>query len=148
MKPIPSPWPGQRAARLLCAATLVAGVLLVRAAHAGDYMDRAVLLVRQARQEVDYLENRRSSHELAALVHRLASARLASAHDGYVPKEVVQAHPHLLLLLENCERAADAAESRDGNKFLVFERRARDEEQIFRSIMRQLGFPLEDERKR
>lgn len=122
--------------------------MLPRIAHAGDYMDRAVLLVRQARQEVEYLEGRRANRELSALVHQLAVARLTAARDGFVPKEVVQAHPHLLLMLENCERAADAAEARESERFLNYEHRARDEEQIFRSIMRQLGFPLEDERKK
>lgn len=117
-------------------------------ALAGGYMDRAGLLVRQARQEGDYLEHRRGSKELAELVHQLAAARLLAARDGFVPKEVIQAHPHLLLMLENCERAADAAESGRSERFAVFRQRAKDEEQVFRSIMRQLGFPLEDERKK
>ena len=45
-------------------------------------------------------------------------------------------------------RAADAAESGQRNRFVVFQRKARDEEQMFRTIMRQLGFPLEDEKKK
>jgi hypothetical protein len=117
-------------------------------AWAGSYLDRAGLLVKEARTEIDYLEYRLSDKDLAELVHKLATARLLSARDMLIPKEVTQAHPHLLLMLENCERAADAAEAGERNKFIVYERRARDEEQIFRSIMRQLGFPLEDEKKK
>jgi hypothetical protein len=116
-------------------------------AAAGTYLDRVGILVRQARSEADYLEYRLSDHELAHLIHRMTIARLEAARDMSIPKEVTQAHPHLLLMLENCERAADAAESSEGQKFIVYQRRARDEEQIFRSIMRQFGFPLEDEKK-
>jgi len=122
-------------------------LLLAGAALAGTYLDRVGILVRQARSEADYLEYRLSDHELARLIHRMTIARLEAARDMSIPKEVTQAHPHLLLMLENCERAADAAESSEGQKFIVYQRRARDEEQIFRSIMRQLGFPLEDEKK-
>lgn len=116
-------------------------------AHAGSYLDRVGLLVRQARQESEYLEYRLSDRDLAEMVHSLTAARLSTARDTLVPKEVTQAHPHLMLMLENCERAADAAANGQRERFIVFQRRSRDEEQIFRSIMRQLGFPLEDEKK-
>lgn len=130
------------------------GVLLAFAmsisanARAGSYLDRAGLLVRQGRNEADYLENRVGNRELAEVVHRMALARLSAAREMAVPKEVTQAHPHILLMLENCERAADAAEIGETDRFVIYQRRARDEEQIFRSIMRQLGFPLEDEKKK
>jgi hypothetical protein len=129
-------------------AIVLATWMLSGVAHAGDYLDRAGLLVHTAREEIDYLQHRRTSKDLSALVHRMANARLTAAREGFVPKEVVQAHPHLLLLLEDCERAADAAELRDDNRFFVYLKRARDEEQIFRTIMRSLGFPLEDESKK
>jgi hypothetical protein len=104
--------------------------------------------VREARSETDYLEYRLDNKELAELVHKLATARLAFARDMLIPKEVTQAHPHLLLMLENCERAADAGEAGERTRFVIYQRRSRDEEQMFRSIMRQLGFPLEDEKKK
>jgi hypothetical protein len=119
-----------------------------RAAFAGSYLDRAGLLVREARSETDYLEYRLDNKELAELVHKLATARLVFARDMLIPKEVTQAHPHLLLMLENCERAADAGEAGERTRFVIYQRRSRDEEQMFRSIMRQLGFPLEDEKKK
>jgi hypothetical protein len=59
-----------------------------------------------------------------------------------VPKEVVQAHPHLLLMLEDCERAANAAVERNAEGFLKFQRAARDEEEHFRAILKQLGWQL------
>lgn len=140
---------GRRGAlRFLGAAALSIVLLSPRSALAGSYLDRIGLLVRQARGEADYLEWRLGDKELAELIHKLATARLAAARDMLIPKEVVQAHPHLLLMLENCERAADAAESGERTRFVTFQRKARDEEQMFRSIMRQLGFPLEDEKKK
>lgn len=135
--------------RLVVWAVVAALALSLTAqAWAGSYLDRASFLVRQARSEMDYLEYRLGNRELAELVHKMATARLAAARDMIVPKEVVQAHPHLLLMLENCERAAEAAETGAPQRFVVYRGRARDEEQIFRSIMRQLNFPLEDERKK
>ena len=136
--------------RRLLGGLRVAAVVLVwgAAAWAGTYLDRAGILVRQARSEADYLEFRLGDHELAELIHRMTVARLAAARDMSIPKEVTQAHPHLLLMLENCERAADAAETGANQRFIVYQHRARDEEQIFRSIMRQFGFPLEDEKKK
>jgi len=129
-------------------ALVVLGMTLSVDAWAGSYLDRAGLLVRQGRSEADYLEYRVGNRELAELVHKMAVARLSAARDMAVPKEVTQAHPHILLMLENCERAADAAEAGESDRFIIYQRRARDEEQIFRSIMRQLGFPLEDEKKK
>ena len=130
--------------------TLAAAVVFAapRAAFAGSYLDRAGLLVREARSEADYLEYRLDNKELAELIHKLATARLAFARDMLIPKEVTQSHPHLLLMLENYERAADAGQAGDRTRFVIYQRRARDEEQMFRSIMRQLGFPLEDEKKK
>ena len=126
---------------------LVISTLTV-AAWAGSYLDRAYFLAKESRLELDYLEYRLDNKELAELLHRMSTARLAAARDMLVPKEVTQAHPHLLLMLENCERAGDAAESKERDRFVVYQRKARDEEEIFRSIMRQLGFPLEDEKKK
>jgi hypothetical protein len=116
-------------------------------AWAGSYLDRVMLLTRQAKGESEYLEYRLNNRELAELVHRMAATRLAAARDMPIPKEVTQAHPHLLLMLENYERAADAAAGGEARRFVVYQRRARDEEQILRGILRQLGFPMPDEQK-
>lgn len=147
-RPMPMPLLGPLKKRLVAFAMVAFGATLSLTAWAGSYLDRAGLLVRQGRSEADYLEYRVGNRELAELVHKMAVARLSAAREMPVPKEVTQAHPHILLMLENCERAADAAESGESDRFVIYQRRARDEEQIFRSIMRQLGFPLEDEKKK
>src|SRR5438045_1061322 len=74
----------------------VFGTTLSLEAFAGSYLDRAGLLVRQGRSEADYLEYRVRNRELAEVVHRMATARLSAAREMPVPKEVTQAHPHIL----------------------------------------------------
>jgi hypothetical protein len=115
---------------------------------AGNYLDRCFLIVRQATEDSEYLQNRLGNRELARYVHKMAEARLGAAREMTIPSEVTQAHPHLLLMLENLERASDAAVDGEADRFVTYYRRARDEEEIFRSILRQLGFSLPDEAKK
>ena len=119
------------------------GVLLQpRSAWAGTYLNSAVLLLSQGSKEGDYLRAHIGDKELADLIHKLANARLEAAKGMLVPKEVVQAHPHLLLVLENYERAADAATRGEIEKFLVYQQRARDEDRTFRGVLKQFGYAL------
>lgn len=111
-------------------------------AFAGTYLNSAALLLAQATSEADFLRARVNDKELAELIHKLANARLDAAKTMLVPKEVVQAHPHLLLVLENYERAADAATRGEAEKFLVYQQRARDEERTFRGVLKQFGYTL------
>jgi hypothetical protein len=113
-------------------------------AEAGSYLNRAALLVIQASRESEYLRGRVTDRELAELVHDVASARLRVASKMNVPKEVVQAHPHLLLTLENYERSAEAATEGHNERFLIYQQRARDEEVILRGVLKQLGWALPD----
>lgn len=116
-------------------------------AFAGSYLNRAALLLFQGRSESDFLRVRYGDKELARLIHRLARARMDAANDMLVPPEVVQAHPHLLLVFENYERAADAAQLEQAERFLVFWQKAQDEERTFRAVCRQLGWELPNLRK-
>jgi hypothetical protein len=115
-------------------------------AWAGSYLNRAVVLIRHAREEGEYLRARLSDVELARILHQVAEGRLRAARGMLVPKEVEQAHPHLMQMLEHYERAASAAANGKPGRFAELLGQARDEEQIFRSILRQLGWPLPDER--
>jgi hypothetical protein len=113
-------------------------------AEAGSYLNRAAMLVAQASRESEYLRARVTDKDLAELVHRVATARLEAASRMNVPKEVVQAHPHLLLTLENYERSADSAVQGFGERFLIYQQRARNEEVILRGVLKQLGWALPD----
>ena len=117
-------------------------LLVTRPAWAGTYLNSAALLLAQASTEGDYLRARINDKELADLIHKLSDARLAAAKTMLVPKEVVQAHPHLLLVLENYERAADSATRGEAEKFLVYQQRARDEDRTFRGVLKQFGYAL------
>jgi hypothetical protein len=124
---------------LLC---LLGLLLLTGSAWAGTYLNSAALLLIQSSKEGDYLRAHIGDKELSDLIHKLASARLEAAKSMLVPKEVVQAHPHLLLVLENYERAADVATRGEAEKFLVYQQRARDEERTFRGVLKQFGYTL------
>ncbi len=111
-------------------------------AFAGSYLNRAAILVVQASRESEYLRGRVNDKDLAELVHSVAVARLEAASRMQVPKEVVQAHPHLLLVLQNYERSADSAAESHAERFLIYQQRARDEEGILRGVLKQLGWAL------
>lgn len=120
----------------------LAPLLFAAPTEAGSYLNRAAMLVIQASRESEYLRGRINDKDLAELVHQVATARLQAASRMNVPKEVVQAHPHLLLSLENYERSADAAVQGHNDRFLVYQQRARDEEGILRGVLKQLGWVL------
>jgi hypothetical protein len=135
-----SGWSPRR--RWLFGAVALAAGLATGTAWAGSYLDRAALLVIVSNTEIDYLRRKLYDPELARLVHRQTEARVQAASSMLVPPEVAQAHPHLLLMLENCERAANSAVERKPEEFLKFLGLARDEEQLFRAILKQLGWEL------
>lgn len=119
-----------------------AALLCASPAYAGSYLNRAAMLVTQASRESEYLRGRVTDKDLAELVHQVAVARLEAASRMNVPKEVVMAHPHLLLMLENYERSAQAAVDGQNERFLIYQQRARDEEAILRGVLKQLGWAL------
>jgi hypothetical protein len=132
----------RRSVRWICLLPLLAALLLTSSAWAGTYLNSAALLLSQGSKEGDYLRAHIGDKELAELIHKLSNARLEAAKGMLVPKEVVQAHPHLLLVLENYERAADAATRGEAEKFLVYQQRARDEDRTFRGVLKQFGYVL------
>ena len=113
-------------------------------AWAGSYLNRAALLVTGATEDSSYLHARVYDRELAFVIHKIAAARVEAASAMHVPKEVAQAHPHLLLVLENHERAADAARDGEVQRFIVYKTRALEEERTLRGVLKQLGWSLPD----
>jgi hypothetical protein len=123
--------------------TVAFGILAVALpAFAGTYLNRAVLLLSGASREAAYLRARLGDKELARVTHRLATARLEAARSMTVPKEVEQAHPHLLLVLENYQQAAEAATLGESERFAIYHQRALDEERTFKAVLKQLGWLL------
>jgi len=126
----------------LLAALCIASGLLAGPALAGSYLSRAAMLLAAGEVEASALRRRYYDKELAKAVHRLALHRVAAAREMEVPKEVVRAHPHLLLVLEAYERAADAALRGAQEDFLVALAKARAERSTFDSVLAQLGWTL------
>lgn len=121
-----------------------AAMLTVLPAWAGSYLDRAALLLDETRKEGDMLRPRTNDKELIALVKSLAEIRAKAGRKMEVPAAVAKAHPHLLLVLENAERAASAASDGNFKKFVEHLNTARDEERIFRSVLSDSGYALPD----
>ncbi len=129
--------------RFLVVLLVTLPLLLVSSfAWAGSYLNRAALLLEGARSERDMVLPRSNDKELVRVVHGIAEARAREARTMSVPKLVVAAHPHLLLVLENCERAYAAALDGKHEKFVDHILRARQEDKTFRSIIRKLGYTV------
>jgi len=128
----------------LALAALAVSLTVAASALAGSYLSRAAVLLEAAELEGSALRQRLHDKDLARLTHRLATARVQSAREMPVPKEVVRAHPHLLLVLEAYERAADAALRGADEAFLVALARAREERRTFEAVLAQLGWTLKD----
>ena len=127
------------AAALLMA---LASLCLAPIAWGGSYLDRAALMLDEARREGDMLTPRTNDKEMVLVVKTLAEARAKVGRKMEVPAAVVRAAPHLLLVLENYERAAEAADEGNFKKFMEHLNTARDEEKIFRSLLGELGYTL------
>lgn len=117
-------------------------LLFTSQAFGGSYLSRASVLLQGAELEAAALRARFHDKELAEMTHRLAQSRLESARSMVVPKEVTRAHPHLLLVLESYERAADAAKRGQQTDFLVALARAREETSVFVAVLKQGGWDL------
>jgi hypothetical protein len=130
--------------RRVVVAFLVALVALGVApvAWAGSYLDRTALLLDEARKEGDMLQPRTFDKEMVLVVKTLAEARAKVGRKMEVPAAVAKAHPHLLLVLENYERAADAAGEGNFKKFMEHLNTARDEDRTFRAVLAELGYTL------
>jgi hypothetical protein len=88
------------------------------------------------------LQPRTNDKEMVLVIKALAEARAKVGRKMEVPTSVARAHPHLLLVLENCERAADAASEGNFKKFMEHLMAARDEERTFRALIAELGYTL------
>jgi recombinational DNA repair ATPase RecF len=131
--------------RTFVALLLALGVLLAASpAWSGSYLNRAALLIEQARAERDMVWPRATDKELVRVAHKVAQARAAAANDMEVPKVVAPAHPHLLLAMANTESAYAAALAGEYEKFAEHIVRARAEDKTFRALIRKMGYTLPD----
>jgi len=123
-------------------ALVLCAQLVAPSAWAGSYLDRASLLLEETRREGDLLQPRMHDKELVMVVQALAEARVRVARKMECPEAVAKAHPHLLLVLANAERAADAAVQGNFKKFMEHLTTARNEDRTFRAILSEMGYTL------
>lgn len=130
--------------KLVAALAVLVTLAFSNVAWSGSYLDRAALLLDEARKEGDMLEPRTFDKEMVLVVKTLAEARAKVARNMIVPDKVTKAHPHLLLVLENSQRAAEAASEGNFKRCVENLEAAREEEKTFKSILAELGYTLPD----
>jgi hypothetical protein len=123
-------------------AALAASFFAGRAAWSGSYLDRAALMLDEGRKEADAVKSRTGDKETLLVVKAMTEARVKVARKMNVPAAVVDAHPHLLLVLENYDRALDALIANNQRKFAECLVTAAAEERTFRNLLTQLGYAL------
>ena len=128
--------------RLLALALAFTLAIVALPAIAGSYLDRAAVLLGETRRADEFMLTHFTDRELAMVTHELAEARVKVARKMLVPKEVGNIHPHLLLTLENAERATAAAEEGSLDTFMHHLRIARDEDASFRALLAQQKLDL------
>lgn len=93
-------------------------------------------------KEADAVKTRTGDKELLLVVKASTEARAKAARKMTVPPAVVDAHPHLLLVLENYDRALDAALAGNATKFAECLATATAEEATFKARLKTLGYAL------
>lgn len=127
---------------LAAALALATLTLLAPLARAGTYLDTAAMLLDDSQRSADWVEKHLLDQKLAAIAHTVAEERVKAGRRVEVPKEVVKAHPHLLLVLETTERAIAAAEDGDPQRFMRLVYQAREEARTYRAILQQMHYTL------
>jgi ribonuclease D len=126
----------------LGAAAAAVITLAARGALAGSYLDRAALMLEGGKKELEMVKTRTSDKELLLVVKALMEARLKVARKMNVPAKVVDAHPHLMLVLENQDRAVDALIAGNTKKYAECVISATDEEKTFKNLLKAAGYAL------
>ena len=123
-------------------AAAAALALAAGGAAAGSYLDRAALLLDEVKKELEMVKTRTGDKELLLVLKALTEARLKAARKMNVPAKVVDAHPHLMLVLENHDRAIDALTTGNTKKYAECVINAVAEEKTFRNLIKQAGYSL------
>ncbi|MEZ4297026.1 MAG: hypothetical protein R3B70_18825 [Polyangiaceae bacterium] len=124
------------------AAAAALAALTPALARAGSYLDRAALMLEESRKEIEMVKTRTSDKEVLLVVKALTEARLKVARKMNVPAKVVAAHPHLMLVLENHDRAVDSLISGNTKKYAECLITAASEESTFRTLLKDAGYSL------
>lgn len=128
--------------RFLALASGAIGLFSAGIALAGSYLDRAALMLDEGKREADVVRSRTGDKEMILVVKAQTEARVKVARKMTVPSQVVDAHPHLLLVLENYDRALDALIANNLTKFAECLATAAAEESTFKTQLKAAGYSL------
>lgn len=135
-------------ATLLIAVLCLAGLFVMRVenASAADaeskrdrvYMTQLTLLVDGARRLMVYGEGNRDDRELLKFAGPLSQRYVEMASHMLPSPRLSVAHPHLLLVVENLDRALDSAAAGDSGGYQKRSRIARDELANLDAVLKQV----------
>jgi hypothetical protein len=129
--------------------SLVSGAPYVATVHAEAeqrrdrvYLSELSLLVEGSRRLITFAEQNLDERELTRFAHPLAERYVELAGHMLPSPKVVVAHPHLILVVENLERALDATAAGDAVTYQKRIRIARDELANLEAVLKQLKLRL------
>lgn len=108
------------------------------------YMTELALVIDGARRLVSYCDAHADERELAKFARPLAERYVELANRMLPSAKLVVAHPHMLLVVENLERALDAAAAGDGHAYQKRLRIARDELANLEAVLKQLKLRVQE----
>jgi hypothetical protein len=106
------------------------------------YLAELAMSLEAARRFVLWVEAYGGDSELARFAYPMADKLVESASHLTPPPKWVPAHPHVLLIAENVERALDAASAGDLAAFRHHTRTVREELTILDGLFKQLKLKL------
>lgn len=106
------------------------------------YLSELSLVVEGSRRLIAFAEQNLDERELTRFAHPLAERYVELAGHMLPSSKVVVAHPHLILVVENLERALDAAAAGDAVTYQKRIRIARDELANLEAVLKQLKLRL------
>ena len=106
------------------------------------YMTELGLMVDGARRLIAFSESNVDDRELTKFARPLAERYVETANHMVPPAKIAVVHPHLLLVMENLERALDSAAAADMASYHKRMRIARDELANLEAVLKQLKLRL------
>lgn len=109
-----------------------------------SYMSELALVVDGARRIVSFCEQHAEEKELARFARPLAERYVELANHMLPSAKLAVAHPHLLLVVENLDRALDSAAAGDATTYQKRLRIARDELANLEAVLKQLRLRVQE----
>lgn len=106
------------------------------------YLAELALTLEGARRVMLWVETHPGDPEFARFAHPLSERYVEMAGHLTPSAKLVAAHPHLLLVVENVERAVEAASLGEMGVFRKHARTVREELAILDNVLKQLKFKL------